>query len=140
MAERILYEEHPAMFKNHPLWFVICILLVAALGAGLVILLFWWLNCLGTKLTVSDQRSTLRRGLLSRKEDEVFHADVRNIQLSQTLFQRIFRVGSIGLSSAGQSGIEIVASGIPNPDRVKEIIDRYRLQNRAGTAGTRAPG
>ncbi len=113
------------MFRNHPIEFILCILLIAAFGLGLLILLIWWLNCLGTTLTVTDQRTTLRRGILSKNVNEVYHSDVCNIQISQSFLQRIFHVGSIGISSAGQSGIEIVADGIPDPDKVKEIIDTY---------------
>jgi hypothetical protein len=36
-------------------------------------------------------------------------------------------VGSIGISSSGQAGIEIFFRGIPNPYNVKTIIDQYRF-------------
>ena len=36
-------------------------------------------------------------------------------------------VGSIGISSSGQAGIEIFIRGIPNPYEVKSIIDQYRF-------------
>jgi uncharacterized membrane protein YdbT with pleckstrin-like domain len=126
MSDEILYESHPAMFRSHPMGFVLCVLLVAAFGLGLVIFLIWWLKCLGTTLTVTDQKTTLRTGLLSRNINEVYHSDVRSIQVSQRFLQRLFGVGSVGISSAGQSTVEIVASGIPRPDRVREIIDAHR--------------
>jgi hypothetical protein len=52
--------------------------------------------------------------------------DVRNIEIDQSVFQRMFGVGSIGIASAGQSGIEIQFAGIRDPDGVKTLIDRYR--------------
>lgn len=126
--ERKLYKSHPAMFRNNPLGFLIAIILIAAFGLGLLILLFWWLNVAQTTLTVTDKRTILRKGLLSRYMNEIFHSDVRNVQVWQTPCQRVFNTGNIGISSAGQSEVEIQVNGIPNPEKVREIIDNYRLQ------------
>ena len=40
-------------------------------------------------------------------------------------------VGSIGISSSGQAGIEIFIRGVPNTYDVKTIIDQYRFPLRA---------
>jgi len=48
---------------------------------------------------------------------------VRNVVTESQLMY----VGSIGISSSGQSGIEIFIRGIPNPYDVKTIIDFYRF-------------
>ena len=128
MDNQTLYEAHPAMFRNHPFGFILCLLLVAAFGLGLFIFLYWRIKCLGTTLSVTDKRTTLRTGILSKNINEVYHSDVRSIQVSQSFFQRIFGVGSIGISSAGQAGVEIAAAGIPDPNAVREIIDAHRKQ------------
>ena len=123
--EITFYEEHPAMFRNRPVEFVVnCILCIAVVG--FVLFLIWWLKCKGTTLTVTSDRTRLRKGILSKSVTEVWHQDVRHVQLNQPFFQRIFGVGTVGISSAGQSEIEIKVSGIPDPDRVKALIDKYR--------------
>jgi len=126
--EKILFEGHPAMFRNDPIGFLLSVVL-CVVGVGLVILLVWWLSCRTTTLTVTNERTTLRRGIMSKSLNEVWHRDVRNVQLYKSFFQRIFGVGSIGISSAGQSGIEVSVRGIRNPEGVKDIIDRYRRAN-----------
>jgi hypothetical protein len=45
------------------------------------------------------------------------------------LFQRLTRVGEIGISSSGQADIEIFVEGIPNPYYAKSIIDTYRYSD-----------
>jgi len=125
LNEKTLYEEHPSMFRNRPVEFVFTCLLCLIL-IGFVFFFFWWLKCKGTTLTVTTDRVRLRKGILSKSITEVWHQDVRNVQLNQTFFQRIFSVGSIGVSSAGQSEIEIFVSGIPDPDQVKSLIDQHR--------------
>jgi uncharacterized membrane protein YdbT with pleckstrin-like domain len=123
--EQILYEEHPSMFRNQPLWFILCVIL-SLVGIGLIIFLVWWLKCKGTTVTVTTKRTSCRRGLLSKSITEVWHQDIRNVQLDQSFFQRVFDVGTIGISSAGQSGLEISVSGIPRPDEIKQLIDQNR--------------
>jgi uncharacterized membrane protein YdbT with pleckstrin-like domain len=125
MEETILYDHHPAMFRNNPIGFILSIIL-CFLGIGLLILLIWWLKALGTTLTVSNKRITLRKGLLSKNINEIYNTDVRNIQIKQNVMQRIFGVGSIDISSSGQGTIEISAKGLPNPEKIKNIIDQYR--------------
>jgi|15BtaG_2_1085339.scaffolds.fasta_scaffold14403_1 uncharacterized membrane protein YdbT with pleckstrin-like domain len=126
MNEETLYESHPSMFRNNPVEFVLSILLILFYGLGLVILLIWWLKAKGTKITLTNQRVTLRKGILSKNINEVYHSDVRNVKVNQNLFQRMFKVGTIGISTAGQSDVEILVSGIPHPEKVKEIIDNHR--------------
>ena len=117
--ENILYEAHPAMFKSNPLLFILCAVTV-------IPLVIWYLRSRGTTLIVTDDQTTLRTGILSRNTNDVFHENVRNIQVRQSFFQRLMGVGDVGISSAGQSGVEIEVKGIPDPDRVKQIIDDHR--------------
>lgn len=124
-GERVLYQAHPAMFRNHPLGFVLSLIL-APVGVGLVILLVWWLQVKGTSLTVTDRRVSMRTGILSKNLNDIFHTDIRNIRISQTLFQRLLNTGTVGISSSGQSGIEIEVAGLPNPEQIKAHIDHYR--------------
>ena len=121
----VLYESHPAMFRNHPFYFVLCVILVVV-GIGAIMLLVWWIQCLGTTLTVTNEQTTLRKGILSKHTNDVFHSNVRNIQVRQSFVQRVLGVGWVGISSAGQSGLEIEVNGLRDPERIKEIIDDHR--------------
>lgn len=117
--EPILYEEHPAMFRSNPLLFILCAITVIPLA-------IWYLNSRSTTLIVTDDQTTLKKGLLSKHTNDVFHENVRNIQVKQSFFQRIMGVGYVGISSAGQSGVEIEVDGMPDPERIKQIIDEHR--------------
>ena len=46
------YSEHPVMFKNNPLGFILSLLLIPVFGLGLLILLSWHLQNKSSKLTV----------------------------------------------------------------------------------------
>jgi uncharacterized membrane protein YdbT with pleckstrin-like domain len=126
VEEKELLKEHPAMFRNNPLMFILAFVLIFFYGMGLLILLSWWLQSLNTTLILTNKRTILRKGILSKYTNEVLHSNVRNVQVGQNVFQRIFGVGKIGISSAGQSGVEIEVSGIRNPQKVSKLIDEHR--------------
>jgi len=123
--EKMEFEAHPAMFRNNPIGFILSVLLIPT-GIGIFILPYWWLKCLGTTLTITNKKTILRIGILSKNTNEVYHSDIRNVQVSASMFQRMLGVGTIGISSAGTGGIEIAVAGIPNPEKAKEIIFTHR--------------
>jgi uncharacterized membrane protein YdbT with pleckstrin-like domain len=149
-SERIILSLRETMARNSPVMFVflLCLVFVPPTAPAVdpalreyhvpiavcsvlasLLLLFWWSRCLGTKLVVTDRRTVLRRGLFGKSTNEVMHIHVRNIRIRQSLFQRLTRVGEIGISSSGQADIEILVEGIPNPYDVKRIIDEYRYND-----------
>ncbi|EMI26992.1 PH domain-containing protein [Rhodopirellula europaea] len=83
---------------------------------------YWTLLSRFTTLTVTDDRTIYREGIVSRDTSEVQHDDVRNIQLDQSFVQRLLNVGGIGISSSGQDDLEVVAKGLPHPKRIIDLI------------------
>lgn len=122
----ILYSEHPAMFKNNPLGFIACILLIPVFGIGLLIFLWWFLQCKATTLTVKQRDILYEKGLLSKSRVEFGIAGVRTVKVNQSFFDRIFGVGSIQIYTSGDQP-EIEVKGLPDPNRVRELIKT--LQN-----------
>ncbi len=135
------------MFRNHPLKFTLRIALVigcivglctltpkiigtillwTGIGLGLLMLLWWWVSVLGKTLIITDQRVTKRTGIFSKKTNELYHTDIRNIQVEQRFWQRVFGVGKIFISYDGQGSIETVMRGLPKPSKIKIIIDNHR--------------
>jgi len=125
MPESVLYKDHPAMFRNRPVLFLVCCALIP-FGIGVLILIVWWIRCLATSLVITESRVTLRKGLLSKATNDVLIADIRNVKVSQSFLQRIFGVGTVAVSTSGQSDMEIEVHGVPAPDRIKSIINDRR--------------
>lgn len=93
---------------------------------GAIPLLVWWIDRLGASLRITNKRTIERRGLLSRSTSEVMHDNIRNLQIRQSFWQRLWSVGDIGISSSGQDDVEITMNNLPNPDKIRRIIDLYR--------------
>ncbi len=77
-------------------------------------------------LTITNQRTVWARGVINRRSSEVQHDDIRNIQVQQSLVERLVGAGTIAISSAGQDDMEIVARGIARPRRVIETIRTHQ--------------
>ncbi|MCV6638053.1 PH domain-containing protein [Candidatus Albibeggiatoa sp. nov. NOAA] len=145
MDEKTLFSAHPAMFKYKPISFSACKLMALAglilplvledfswiLGGilfaiGASCLLFWWISTLFITLTITEKRTILQKGFFSRHISEVFHTNIRSIEIEQTLIQRLFNTGTIRLASAASSGFEIEVAGIKEPLILKKMINDCR--------------
>lgn len=124
--EQTLLVTHPALFHGDPVKFVVVAALIP-FGIGIVLLFVMWLQCRFTIFTITDLRTLSQSGILNRNTNEVRHKDVRNLQVNQDLFQRYFGFGSVAISSAGQSDIELTLLAIQNPSKVADLIRQYQI-------------
>lgn len=124
--EKVVWAAHPKMFRGHPLLFIISVGLIFAYGLGAVILFFWWLDYHFTVYRITNKRIERKEDILSRHINEVRHCDIRNIQVHQGILQRICRAGNIGLSTAGQSGIEVFLRCVKHPHSMTGKVRSYQ--------------
>lgn len=104
------------------------LLWLSTAGAVAVLLTLgsWYLISRATKLVVTDVRILYQKGIIQRETSEVQHDDVRNIQLEQSIFQRLMGIGDIAISSAGQDEMEIVARQLPSPAAIVKTIREHQ--------------
>ena len=117
---------NPAMFRSNPIGFICSVILIAAFGLGLVILFVWWLKCKTRTITITNKRTTVREGLISKNTSEILHSHIRNIQVIQGVLDRIFGVGTLAISSAAQSDME---SADLRQSRRLEFVNRSKRIN-----------
>lgn len=78
-----------------------------------------------TKYYMSEDRLFLEKGLLNTNIDEVLLYRVRDISVSISLFQKLFKVGTIEIISSDKTNPTLYLQNIQNPRKVKEIIHEY---------------
>ena len=149
-AEQTIRTVHPAMFRARPMYGLLLIVLIfggvigggvlyfvqhqpipaGACGvlalAGIVWAAVWKIRTKATALIITNKRTIQRRGLLSRATDEMLHDRIQDIQITQRLTQRLWNVGTLEISSAGDAGGVIDMADLPDPEGLREIIDAYR--------------
>jgi uncharacterized membrane protein YdbT with pleckstrin-like domain len=123
MAGAVVYEAHPAMFRAHPFWFILFVLLIAAFGIGLLILLYWYIKTRATALTVTLHELMYERGILSKDRLSVSLRHVRSVEVKQSFVNRILGVGTIQVSTAGDEP-EFTVKDLPDPHEIREAISR----------------
>ena len=87
---------------------------------------------LGWEDDLIDDPELEKEGLEATSEVEI--ADLRNVVANQGIVERIFGLGSVGLSTAGQSGFEVRMRGIRDPQKVVMIIKDQKKQQAAAPA------
>jgi len=121
MPEQVLREETRA-WVDYVGWFLVGLVLLPVFGLGLVFLLGAWLDRLGRKYTVTSERVISRHGIISRKVNEIEIKNIQDVNLQQGILQRLVRTGTVGFSSAGRSGVEVMFEGVANPGQLKDLV------------------
>jgi uncharacterized membrane protein YdbT with pleckstrin-like domain len=164
-----LHPDEQVIFDGHPSWrgtlsFYVRGLLVAALGAGIaalvtvlgsgfsltttivvlvvlaaLVILGGFLWRMTTSYTITSQRLTIRRGVLSRHVQETRVERVQNVNTNQTLVDRLLRVGAVDFDTAGSDDSDFTFRGVANPSRVVRAVDEAHRQ-RELSAGQASPG
>ncbi|OOZ39586.1 PH domain-containing protein [Solemya elarraichensis gill symbiont] len=137
----VLYAEHPTMFKTNPIGFIITLLLfplgialgiivevpiykavlsLGLVGAGVIILLTWYVKNKASKLVVTDTEIHFEEGLLSKSNAEINISSVRTVKVKQTFLDRIMGSGTIEVYTAGDTP-EFVAKGMPDPHKIRDL-------------------
>ena len=75
-----------------------------------------------TRYMLSEDRLFCEKGLLNLKADEVLLYRVQDLELTMTLGQRIFGVGTVCVHSSDKSIPHLDLKNVKHPREVKELI------------------
>jgi len=77
-----------------------------------------------TRYQLSDDRLFLSVGFLNIKDDEILLYRIRDITTSRTLWQRIFGVGTVTVSSSDKTMPILKLENVKDPVFVKELLHK----------------
>jgi membrane protein YdbS with pleckstrin-like domain len=119
--------------------------LLLILGLFLTIVVILWLlvrflRWASTVYAVTTNRVILQRGILGRSFDEIPIAQVRGVDVHQSVGQRILHYGSVTVSSEGGTGRSIgneAWHGIPKPFEFQRLVENATqgLSRNVGAGG-----
>ncbi|GAA0523972.1 PH domain-containing protein [Halorubrum aquaticum] len=109
------YSVLPAFIIGIPLSLVVI---------GIPIVAASYLQYTNTNYVVTNRGLYSKRGVLSRDVQQIGFDKVQNISYSQSALGSYFGYGSVDVSTAGGSGIELQFRSIPAPAAVQELIAR----------------
>jgi membrane protein YdbS with pleckstrin-like domain len=160
-----LSEGEQVIFEGHPSWrailgfylkgVVIAIVLgiIAKLIGGssfevfLVVLVvialtvvIGFLKRWATTYTITTRRLNIKRGIISREIQETRLERVQNVNTSQSVYQRLMRIGDVDFDTAASGGdYDFIFYGVADPGDVVHRVDRATGANVAGNHGLGEP-
>jgi uncharacterized membrane protein YdbT with pleckstrin-like domain len=105
------------------------IVVVAVLFA--LVVLAGFLFRMTTTYTITNQRMTIRRGVLSRHLQQTRVERVQNVNVDKTLVDRLLRVGAVDFDTAGTDDADFTFRGVANPERVVRAVDEAHREREA---------
>jgi uncharacterized membrane protein YdbT with pleckstrin-like domain len=110
---------------------------VVFLVLSVLVILGGFLYRMTTTYTITNQRLTIRRGMLSRHLQQTRVERVQNVNVDQSLVDRLVRVGQVDFDTAGADDSDFTFRGVANPDAVVRAVDEA---HRDREAAVRQPG
>ncbi len=111
---------------------------VPSAGILTAIVLCWWIGAgllyayrrIGTHYQLTSQRFIHKNGILVQTTDRIETIDIDDVTYTQGIIQRILGVGTIKLSSSDHTHPEFFMLGIDQVDKVAEMFDKVRMNER----------
>ncbi|HEX4805541.1 MAG TPA: PH domain-containing protein [Conexibacter sp.] len=103
-------------------------ILAAAVALVILVGLLWRMT---TTYTITNQRLTIRRGLLSRHLQQTRVERVQNVNVDQSLLDRLVRVGQVDFDTAGSDDADFAFRGVANPAAVVRAVDEAHREREA---------
>jgi uncharacterized membrane protein YdbT with pleckstrin-like domain len=138
-------EDERTVWSGKPDWagyfvamFIVLVLFLSAFGlllsegslAGFimpfVIAAFLFVYRSQFNFTVTNRRIIAKRGVIGRRTGELDIKDIRSINISQGIFQRVFKIGDIEFASASGPIKEVTFLNIKDADSLKEKIRGFK--------------
>lgn len=118
-------EEIRALFKLHwtsripmAIWIILAI---PTLGITLLLAIWEWLRLRNIEQGVTNKRVILKKGIISRKSEEMKITSIETVEIIQGVFGRIFDFGTVKVTGRGIS--DLVFKNIDDPMDVKRKIE-----------------
>jgi uncharacterized membrane protein YdbT with pleckstrin-like domain len=113
---------------------------IAAFAAILALsVLVGYVRRLATHYTITDRRLHIRRGILSRIEQQTTIDRVQNVETHQSLLERVLRIGTVSFDTAGTEDSDFSFEGVATPRAVVRAVDRAQEEAREAAGAPAEP-
>lgn len=100
---------------------------------GIPIIVAAYLARENTEYVITTEALYVKRGIVSRDVKRVGFEKVQDTSYAQGFFGTQFGYGSVDISTAGGSGVELSFDSVGDPKRIQELVnERVRARDRRG--------
>ena len=151
-----LHPGEEIVFEGHPSWrallsfyiggiagavvIAVIVALIASTGIAVVVgvvlialdIVIGFIRRMATTYLVTNQRLYIRRGILSKREQQTRIDRVQNVNTDQSLLERLLGIGTVDFDTAGTDDSDFTFVGLSNPSRVVAAVDRAQREAAMG--------
>jgi uncharacterized membrane protein YdbT with pleckstrin-like domain len=102
---------------------VVWVVVVVLIGF-VIVLIVGLIRRIRTTYTITNRRLTINLGILSRELHETRLERVQNVNSSQSVIERILRIGSVDFDTAAEAGYDFTFRGVANPHKIVRTVDQ----------------
>lgn len=126
-GEAVLYRGHVSKWSLTGL-ILLGVLLLPAIGLGLIFLVWAYISYKTTEFAVTDKRLIAKTGLISRNTVEMFLDKVESLNVTQTVLGRILDYGTVTIRGTGATSepIKNISAPLALRKHFMEAADLYR--------------
>lgn len=131
-GETVVYRAEISLWSvAHLIFFGV--LLLAAYGAGIVLLLWAYIRYRTTEFAVTDKRIIAKTGLISRNTVEMFLDKVESLHVEQSVPGRILNFGTVTIRGTGatEEPITNISAPLVLRKQFMQAADLYRQKVKA---------
>jgi uncharacterized membrane protein YdbT with pleckstrin-like domain len=140
-GEQLIFEGHPSWrsilgFYLKGLVVIAAAIVIGALagatGTGIgvalallvIVLVSGYLKRLFTTYTITNNRLHIRRGIVSRAEQQTLINRVQNVNTHQSVLQRMLVIGTVDFDTAAGDDYDFQFAGVGSPHDVVDAVHR----------------
>jgi uncharacterized membrane protein YdbT with pleckstrin-like domain len=90
---------------------------------------FVFLGRISKNFTLTNERLTIKQGILSKKVDEIELFRIKDSKIAQTALERLVGIGEITVISSDRTG-DLIITPITNPFKKREELRRFANEAR----------
>ena len=109
---------------------------IAGVAAFVILLLVGWLKRISTKYAITDRRLRIQRGIISRNVEEARLERVQNVNVRQSVIERMLQVGTVDFDTASNRADDTFQfRGIADPNEITRLVDQAHEADRTRQHG-----
>jgi membrane protein YdbS with pleckstrin-like domain len=82
-------------------------------------------------MRIYTDRVSVEEGFFAKETSEFFIKDIRSVEVRQGVWGRLVGIGNVTISTAATVDAAEEARGVPQPNRIKDLLIAQRQQSRA---------
>jgi uncharacterized membrane protein YdbT with pleckstrin-like domain len=100
------------------------VVIAAALAAFALVLVVGFVKRVATTYTITNQRLHIRKGIVARKIQQTRIERVQNVNINQSVIERLLQVGKVDFDTAGTDDSDFTFAGVSQPEEVMQAVEQ----------------